>query len=427
MEESTARELMELAVKVSRQSVGEDSGKHPFVGAVLAGREGHPLLTSYRGEGGPGQHAEYCLLAKAKKEGVDLGGTSLFVTLEPCTSRGDGKIPCAQRVVDAGIDTVYLGLLDPNPVICGRGETYLRNHVRVERFPHDLIREISEINAEFSAPMQAELLPESSIYVQRQVSSLMVDYLQRKGLAVERLPSEWDVVVDDLVIYCSSAERTAPGLEPAYLVREARSAAFDKKYADYDYSRDARGLQDCWEEEVRSVLDALKVGDLAKYAVLDVGIGNGIEGELLLRDCPSLTAVDLGTKSIAQARRRIPKAQHLVMDAENLHAIPTASQDVYVSFRTYQSSYFDVGKAVREAYRVTRPGGIALVSVANGFIGEDKSLVPGLVWPNTARVDRDRPYVVVDDIRRRLTLLGFQEVGVRTGLGEIYVYGRRHA
>lgn len=423
----TIDELMRLAVEVSRRSVGEDAGKHPLVGAVLADDSGEVLLTAHRGEGGPGQHAEYCLFEKAKAEHIETLGKTLFVTLEPCTSRGDGKIPCAQRVVDAGVSAVYLGMLDPNPVICGRGETFLRSNLRLERFPHELVREIADLNEEFSAPMRAELLPDSSIYVQRQVSTLMVEYLQRKGLAVDRLPSEWDVVVDDLVNYCSSAERTSRGLEPAYLVREARRVAFDKKYADYDYSRDARGLTDYWPEEVRSVLDVLKVGDLANYSVLDVGIGNGLEGELLLAECGSLTTVDAGPKSVALARRRLPHAQSLVGEAESLDAIPTGSQDIYLSFRTYQSSYFDVGKAVREAYRVTRPGGLVLISVANGYLGEDSVLVPGLVWPNTARVDRDRPYVVVDDIRKRLTLLAFQEVGVRTGFGEVYVYGRRQA
>lgn len=426
MDEDVARAFMKEAVEVSRQSVAEDQGRHPLVGAVLVDKDGQRLATAHRGQAGPGTHAEYSLLEQASELGIDASGAALFVTLEPCTSRRADKTPCAQRIVDAGIATVYLGMLDPNPIICGRGETFLRNHLRVERFPHDLVREIAEANADFCAPMQAELLPPSSLYVQRQVSTLMAEYLQRQGLAVKRLPLEWDVVVDDLVNYCSSFECTPPALETEYLVREARRAAFDKKYADYDYSRDVRGLQDYWPAEVRALLDSLKVGKLASYAVLDVGIGNGIEGVLLTGDCANLTTVDCGVKSIEAARKRLPQARHLVMDAENLHAVPTASQDIYLSFRTYQSSYFDVGKAVREAYRVTRPGGIVLLSVANGFLGDDDVLVPGLVWPNTARVDRDRPYIVVDDVRRRMTLLGFQEIGVRTGLGEIYAYGRRH-
>ena len=204
-----------------------------------------------------------------------------------------------------------------------------------------------------------------------------------------------------------------------------RNTQFDRKYSDYDYSADARGLDDYWPREVRAVLDELKIGELEGYSVIDVGAGNGIEDELLLADHPRLTVVDLGQKSIAAALKRIPKANHLVMDAEDLQAISTASFDIYLSFRTYQSSYFDIHDAIREAHRVTRPGGVVVVSVANGFIGEDGVLVPGLVWPNTARVDRDRPFAVADSIRRRLTLLGFQEVGIRTGLGEIYVYGRR--
>jgi len=74
---------------------------------------------------------------------------------------------------------------------------------------------------------------------------------------------------------------------------------------------------------------------------------------------------------------------------------------------------------------VTRQGGLVIISIANGFIGSGNALLPGLVIPRTNVVDRNRPFEVVERIRRKLTLLRFEEIGVRTGLSEIYVYGRR--
>ncbi len=104
--------------------------------------------------------------------------------------------------------------------------------------------------------------------------------------------------------------------------------------------------------------------------------------------------------------------------------IRSGSQDIYISLRTFQSTYFDRPAALREAYRVVRQGGIVLVSVANGFL-EQGSIIPGLVIPGTAVVDRDLGFEIANQIRMRMSLLRFEEIGLRTSLDEIYIYGRR--
>jgi len=68
-----------------------------------------------------------------------------------------------------------------------------------------------------------------------------------------------------------------------------------------------------------------------------------------------------------------------------------------------------------------------LVSVSNGFIGKGNALIPGLVIPGTNVVDRNRPFDVADKIRRAMALLPFEEVGLRSGFAEIFVFGRRVA
>jgi len=136
--ENRVRELMLEAISEAEKSAPEDRGTHPRVGAVLADSAGKLLERAHRGESGQGDHAEFLLLTKAKQKGVALKDASIFVTLEPCTARGPGKIPCTERILESGISTVYIGMLDPNPQICGRGETLLRYRITVERFPGDL-------------------------------------------------------------------------------------------------------------------------------------------------------------------------------------------------------------------------------------------------------------------------------------------------
>ena len=81
--------------------------------------------------------------------------------------------------------------------------------------------------------------------------------------------------------------------------------------------------------------------------------------------------------SLEAAKERLPHARTFVADGERLVFIRTSSQDVYISLRTYQSSYFDVVTGVREAYRVLRFGGLFVVSVANAFVGDENVIVAG--------------------------------------------------
>src|SRR5713101_6684824 len=105
MNEARLRELMQEAILEAEASQPEDDGPRPKVGAILTSADGDIRLRSHRGELGPGTHAEYCLLEKAQRDGIQLQDGILFVTLEPCTRRSVGKTPCAHRLVEAGILT----------------------------------------------------------------------------------------------------------------------------------------------------------------------------------------------------------------------------------------------------------------------------------------------------------------------------------
>jgi pyrimidine deaminase RibD-like protein len=163
--EETKRKLMLLAIQEAERSAVEDQRVHPRVGAVLADANGNVLHTAHRGEGTRGGHAEFILFEKARSAGTQVQDASLFVTLEPCTRRGIGKTPCASRVLHSGVRTVFIGTLDPNPHISGRGELSLvTSGIEIERFPSDLAQRLYDLNAEFFAKHRHEIQPSTSLY-----------------------------------------------------------------------------------------------------------------------------------------------------------------------------------------------------------------------------------------------------------------------
>jgi pyrimidine deaminase RibD-like protein len=144
---------MRTAIDEGKASKAEDVRPHPRVGAVLI-RDGLVLASAHRGELGDGDHAEFTIFEK-KLRGMDLEGSTLFTTLEPCTSRGTRK-PCADWILEKKVSTVFVGMLDPNPRVYTRGVSKLRSHgIEVSYFPEPLRKEIESDNASFVAQFHA--------------------------------------------------------------------------------------------------------------------------------------------------------------------------------------------------------------------------------------------------------------------------------
>jgi ATP-dependent DNA helicase RecG len=146
------RRFMMLAIDEMRKSRSEHEDKiDPAVGAVFVSADGKQIRKAYRGKFASGNHGEFTLLKKGM-QGKGTRGGSLFVTLEPCTDRKHPKKPCAQRIVEAGIKRVVIGMEDPNPIINKKGIAFLKKHgVKVEEFDADLAKAVLSSNERFAS------------------------------------------------------------------------------------------------------------------------------------------------------------------------------------------------------------------------------------------------------------------------------------
>ena len=111
-------DYMELALSLARLALGQVS-PNPAVGVVVV-KNSIAVGQGYTQPPGS-RHAEVVALEKA---GGKTQGSTIYSTLEPCCHYGRTP-PCAQAIIAAGISEVHMAMLDPNPLVSGRGKDEL--------------------------------------------------------------------------------------------------------------------------------------------------------------------------------------------------------------------------------------------------------------------------------------------------------------
>lgn len=172
------REIDQIAILKSideaRLSKHEDSRPHPLVGAVIL-KDNKIIESAHRGELGLGEHAEYTLLEKKLKDEI-IAGSTIFTTLEPCTNRNHPKVPCVDRLIERKVKTVWIGMVDPDERITGKGIEKLRAaNIEVILYPKEYGAILEEINREFTRDKKKKQLKES-------ISQDILDRLASKSL-----------------------------------------------------------------------------------------------------------------------------------------------------------------------------------------------------------------------------------------------------
>jgi len=105
---------MARAIELATKALGRTS-PNPLVGCVIV-KDGRIVGEGYHQKAGT-PHAEVHALNAAQ---TMAQGATAYVTLEPCSHFGKTP-PCANALIEAGIKRVVVAMVDPNPLVSGKG------------------------------------------------------------------------------------------------------------------------------------------------------------------------------------------------------------------------------------------------------------------------------------------------------------------
>lgn len=165
-------------------------------------------------------------------------------------------------------------------------------------------------------------------------------------------------------------------------ITEAAVAAHWDKNADLWADHVARGW-DLYREYLNNPAFLKLVGDLKGKKVLDAGCGEGYNTRILARCGACMTGIDISRKMIAHARAAEKKEPlgiaYKVASFSNLPIFAGENFDAVVSFMAMMDTP-DYAKAVREIYRVLKPGGDFFFNISHPCF-----MTMGLDWVRNRR------------------------------------------
>ncbi|MEN9455239.1 MAG: hypothetical protein RL210_758 [Pseudomonadota bacterium] len=143
------QQMMARALQLAHQGL-YSTMPNPRVGCVIA-RDGQVLGEGFTQPAGQ-DHAEVQALKACLAAGRNTAGATAYVTLEPCSHYGRTP-PCAKALLEAGIKRVVAAMVDPNPLVAGKGLAMLAEQ-GLETASGLMANEARELNIGFVSRME---------------------------------------------------------------------------------------------------------------------------------------------------------------------------------------------------------------------------------------------------------------------------------
>lgn len=279
---------------------------------------------------------------------------------------------------------------------------------------------ISKNHDSFSNSLQS--IKNNIYYSEKRISEFVKEQLSKYGLDISKEEISNNKTKDKLITLL--IDKYNFSIKDAnYIVNTSLSNAFNKKYSLYDYKNDVRSINDAWSDNFYKACKALSC-DLFNENIIDIGVGSGNEASVLFKDCKCITFVDIAPDGLKKVKNIIPQSKIIVSSAENLEMINNNEYDIYISLRTFNSSFFNIEKALNEAKRILKTNSRIMISIANGFLSSNSSIITGLIIPGTEFVDIYKGLDSVKYLSHIMYRLGFEEFKLLTTSEELYLLAK---
>ena len=118
------RELLARAADLARRCPPSDTAFS--VGALVVDAGGTVLAEGWSRRRDPHDHAEESALADLGAGWRAAPGTTVYSSLEPCSTRASRPLTCTDLILAAGVDRVVFAWREPGVFVDGRGAELLR-------------------------------------------------------------------------------------------------------------------------------------------------------------------------------------------------------------------------------------------------------------------------------------------------------------
>jgi len=185
---------------------------------------------------------------------------------------------------------------------------------------------------------------------------------------------------------------------------DALRYAYDTKYGDWDNVNDLRKYYgEDWCSPVRKYFENIE----SYHNVIDIGCNDGRELRDLLSENyskPKITLTDISTRAIKKLLQSIVSKHFEVINESFLDVKIQSNKFNYcISLRTLHGSGMDLDKSISKCYKITKPGGLILLSVSNGYTDEFSGQpLKGMYDYATGLIDEKKPYEIARKIADKL-------------------------
>ncbi len=274
-----------------------------------------------------------------------------------------------------------------------------------------------------------------SQYANLSIVELMWNEIASQGVDLKKIPEIESSNLDDIAWAISEYNRNLSYEDAKATSKLARAHIFDVKYGKWTADHDERHIIgiESWNREIEDVFKKYNVDKTG--SMLCVGVGCGLEGVDIYDKFDAFIGLDISKTALESASKIFPKMEICESQAEFLPQ-KDETVDVYISLKTYQSSFFDIRSAISSCARVLKRSGVVVISIPRGYYF-DGMFFPGLCRTNynlasakrvgTYRpIDKLYPFDLINSIVSELYRRLFCDIQINTGLHEYYICARRN-